>query len=73
MITETHTTTIIKPSEGHYLTEAKADIDIKERSITTVIALGKYDSADNYIEIDEAQAEVYRKEKEEALKADFDK
>lgn len=70
MTSKRHYTTIIKPDEGYYLTEKDPDIDIRQRSLSTAIALGKNDSADNYIEIDEAQAEEYRKLKEEAFKAD---
>lgn len=73
MIKSRHYTTIIKPEEGYYLTEANPDTDIRKRSISTAIALGKNDSAENYIEIDEAQAEEYRKQKEEAIKADQEK
>ena len=54
MITSQFTTTILRPDEGHYLTEAN-EVDIKMRSFSIVIALGANDSADNYKEIDEAE------------------
>lgn len=68
MITSQFTTTILRPDEGHYLTEAN-EVDIKVRSFSTVIALGANDSADNYKEIDEAEYQALKAEQEAALKA----
>lgn len=50
MTTEEFKTIIIKPEEGHYLTQVK-DVDIKERIVSTTIAIGRHDSVDNYKEI----------------------
>ena len=69
MITSQFTTTILRPDEGHYLTEAN-EVDIKVRSFSTVIALGANDSADNYKEIDEAEYQTLKAEQEAALKAE---
>lgn len=70
MITSQFTTTILRPDEGHYLTEAN-EVDIKMRSFSIVIALGANDSADNYKEIDEAEYQALRAEQEAALKAEL--
>ena len=70
MITEEYTTIIIKAEEGKYLTNRGTKIDIKDRIIAETIALGKYDSADNYKEISSTKAEEYRQLKEEAIKAE---
>ena len=69
MITSQFTTTILRPDEGHYLTEAN-EVDIKVRSFSTGIALGANDSADNYKEIDEAEYQTLKAEQEAALKAE---
>ena len=69
MITSQFTTTILRPDEGHYLTEAN-EVDIKVRSFSTVIALGANDSADNYKEIDEAEYQALKAEQEAALRAE---
>ena len=69
MITSQFTTTILRPDEGHYLTEAN-EVDIKMRSFSIVIALGANDSADNYKEIDEAEYQTLKAEQEAALKAE---
>lgn len=71
MTTSQFTTTVLRPDEGHYLTEAN-EVDIKERSFSTVIALGVNDSADNYMEINEAEYQALKAEQEAALKAEHD-
>lgn len=70
MTTSSFTTIILKPEAGHYLTQ-KADVDIKERVLATTIALGKNDSQDNYIEIDEETAEAYRAEQKAAFEKEI--
>lgn len=67
MVQEEFKTIIIKADNGKYLTNAN-NVDIKERIIATTIALGKYDKAENYIEIDAETADQYKKELEEANK-----
>ena len=61
MTQESFKTTVLRPSPGHYLTQA-ADVDINDRMIASVVALGANDSADNYTEIDEATAEQIRQD-----------
>lgn len=61
MTQESFNTVIIRPSAGHYLTQS-ADVPIEERMIASVIALGANDSADNYTEIDETEAEQIRQD-----------
>ena len=61
MTQESFKTPVLRPSPGHYLTQA-ADVDINDRMIASVVALGANDSADNYVEIDEETAEQIRQD-----------
>lgn len=72
MITEEFTTTIIRAEDGKFLTQRGTKIDIKNRIISDVIALGKYDSADNYKEISATKAEEYRQQQQDAIKAEIE-
>lgn len=65
MIIEEFKTIVIKASEGKFLTNAN-EVEITERIIATTIALGKFDSADNYKEISAQEAEEYKRLQEEA-------
>ena len=47
---------VVTPSEGHILTQ-KADVDVRNRILSTELILGLGDSADNYKEITLAEAE----------------
>lgn len=67
MVSEEFKTIILKADENKFLTNAK-NVDIKERIIATIIALGKNDNADNYIEISAEQAEEYKRLQEEEIK-----
>lgn len=60
------TTTILKADENHFLTNADPATEILNRVVATTIAIGKYDSADNYIEIDKEQADEYKRLIDEA-------
>lgn len=55
---------ILVPSEGYKLTQ-KEDVDISERMISDKIALGKYDSYNNYKEISNDEADIILKQIEE--------
>lgn len=55
---------ILVPSEGYKLTQ-KEDVDMSERMISDKIALGKYDSIDNYKEIPNDEADIILKQIEE--------
>lgn len=71
MQTENFTTTILKPEKGHYLTQS-GDIDIRKRIIAeTAVALGRNDSPENWIEIDEETANAYKEEQKAAFEADM--
>ena len=72
MKSEQFTTTILEAEEGHFLTQAK-DVDIKDRIIASKIALGKYDSAENWKEISSEEAETYRGLIEAAQEKDINK
>lgn len=71
MKTNEYKTTIITAADGKYITNAD-DIDIKDRLIATSIALGKFDSVDNYKEITKAEADELKKQQEEAQKKDIE-
>lgn len=53
---ENYTTTVINAEEGNYLTQV-ADVDIMKRLIVRTVALGRYDSAENWKEIPEEEAQ----------------
>ena len=72
MIVEEYITTIIKPEEGKFLTQRGTKIDIRDRIIAEIIALGANDSADNYKEITSTMAEKYRQQQQEAIKAEME-
>jgi len=72
MVTNEFKTTIITAKEGYYITNVSDDIDIKDRLIATSIALGKFDSVDNYKEITKAEADELKKQQEEAQKKDIE-
>lgn len=59
-----NTVRILVPSEGYKLTQ-KENVEISERMISDKIALGKYDSMDNYKEIPNVEADIILKQIEE--------
>lgn len=69
MQSEQFTTIVIKADEGKFLTQV-ADIDIRERIVASVVAIGKNDSASNWQEINATQAKHYRDAQEEARNDD---
>lgn len=59
-----NTVKILVPSEGYKLTQ-KENVEISERMISDKIALGKYDSDNNYKEIPNDEADIILKQIEE--------
>lgn len=55
---ESYTTILLKADENKFITQADQDIDIKDRVIGTVVALGANDSPDNWKEIDAGEKDV---------------
>lgn len=55
MVQSEFTTIILKADEGMVLTQV-GDTSLNERILASEIALGRYDSADNYKEITETEA-----------------
>lgn len=55
MVQSEFTTIILKADEGMVLTQV-GDTSLSERILASEIALGRYDSADNYKEITETEA-----------------
>lgn len=67
MISNTFTTIIIEADPGNYLTQADENIELKDRTVATKIALGKFDSADNYKEITKEEADAIKAEQEKLM------
>lgn len=65
METKKVTITWLHASEGMYLTQA-GDVNINERDFAVAIALGKNDSAANWIEITKEQTNEYKKQQRAA-------
>ena len=64
---ENFTTRVMRADNGFYHTQ-KAEVDIMDRILADVVALGKNDSPENWHEISREEAEAYRAEKEEILR-----
>ena len=64
MKSNSFTTIIIEAEENHYLTQSDDSIDLKDRIVATVIALGKYDSPSNYKEISKEEGDAIKAEQE---------
>ena len=70
MNTQQFTTIILTPSEGYfYLTQKDDTIEIKDRIVSTKLALGKNDNPDNWKEITQEEGFEYIKQIDEANKA----
>lgn len=65
MEVQNFTTKVIKASEGKFLTQVDDTVSIESRITSDTIALGKNDSAENYKEISEEEANEIRKKQEE--------
>ena len=61
---ENYTVQILVPTQGYKLTQS-SDVAINERTISEKIVLGKYDSASNYKEIPNDEADIILKQIEE--------
>ena len=66
MKTEEFTTIMLTADEGHFLTE-REDVPILQRTVATTVAVGRNDSAENWVEISAEEAEKYIKEHREAI------
>ncbi len=66
MKTNQFTTIVIEADENMYLTQAN-DVDIKDRIVASRIALGKFDSVDNYKEISKAEGDAIKEEQENLI------
>lgn len=62
---ENFTTRVLRADTGFYLTQ-KAEVDIMDRTLADVVALGKNDSPENWREISGEEAEAYRAARNEA-------
>lgn len=73
----TFTTTVLRASEGHKLTQVDESTPLMERAAAKVVCIGKHDSASNWKEISDEEAseiiaakEAARIAEDERLKAE---
>lgn len=66
------TTTVIEADDDKYITQAD-EVELKNRIIAKKLALGKYDTPDNYIEISVGEAEAIKGEKEKLMLEEIEK
>lgn len=55
---------ILRPSEGHYLTQASDEVDVKDRVFLKVLVLALTDSPENWKEISIEEANVIKEEQD---------
>lgn len=67
MIEEEIKVRVIKPSEGYKLTQA-GEVEIEDRVISNLVYLAANDSADNWKEITDAEADEIVKQQKEVKK-----
>ncbi len=63
MKSNSFTTILIEAEEGFYLTQT-ADVELKDRMVASKIALGKFDSPENYKEITKEEGDAIKAEQE---------
>ena len=56
--------TFLEADENKYITQIDETVELKDRIVATKLALGKYDSADNYKEITKEEGDAIKAEKE---------
>lgn len=66
----TFTTQILTAEDNHYLTQADDNVEILQRIVADTVALGKYDSPENWKEITKEEADEILRQQEEARQAD---
>lgn len=66
------TTIILEAEDNHYLTQTDETIELRDRIVATRIALGKYDSPDNWKEITKEEADAIKAEQEKLIEAEQD-
>ena len=60
MTTDTYTVTVLTASDGHKLTQADTSISADKRTLASRIFLAINDSADNWTEITDEEAETIK-------------
>ncbi len=68
MKSNSFTTIIIEAEPNHYLTQSDDSIDLKDRIVATVIALGKFDEPSNYKEITKEEGDEIKAQQEQLNK-----
>ncbi len=63
MKSNSFTTIIIEADDNCYLTQT-ADVELKDRMVASKIALGKFDSPENYKEITKEEGDAIKAEQE---------
>ncbi len=64
MKSNSFTTIILEAEPNHYLTQSDDSIELKDRIIASMIALGKHDSPDNYKEITKEEGDEIKAQQE---------
>lgn len=64
MKSESFTTIIIEAEPGFVLTQSDNNVALCDRILATKLALGKFDSPDNYIEITQEEADEIKRNQE---------
>lgn len=67
MVQNEFKTTVLNVEEGKYLTQS-FEVDLLERVVASTIALGKFDSVDNWKEITKEEGDTIREQQAEARK-----
>lgn len=67
------TATIIEADEDKYLTQSDEAIETKDRIVVKKLALGKFDTPENYIEISVEEADAIKEEKEKLMLEEIEK
>ena len=72
MKNSSYTVQIIEPNDGYTLTQS-ADVEVKDRIFSKKVYLAVNDSASNWKEITDAEADTLRAEQEAIAKAEAEK
>ena len=62
-----YTTRVLTPSQGHKITQADDNTNLKDRFFSDKVFLASTDKAENYKEITDAEAEELMRQQQEAL------
>ena len=70
MKSESFTTIILEAEQGHYLTQADDSLALRDRVVASRLALGRNDSAGNWREITQEEADEIKRNQEAEAEAE---